>query len=162
VFVNNGRDVTTAATGNDPTSAPGDGSGGNPAGDGITNQKAAGGAGVKTVRGAYVEGVDKTPPVLAYPSNFLGFTPQNFRQVNPSWKDLEGNPGTPCRVGGINSAEVATPPTGPNVNNAGVTTAALPAVLRGDVAPGGSISLEHRFGVIRAGSFLIVGIIESN
>ena len=85
LFVANGRDVTTTATGNDPTAAPGDGSGGNPAGDGITNQKAAGGAGVKTVRGTYVEGVDKTPPVLGYASNFLGFTPQNFRQVNPSF-----------------------------------------------------------------------------
>jgi hypothetical protein len=164
VFVNNGRDVTTTATGNDPTAAPGDGSGGNPAGDGITNQKAAGGAGVKTVRGAYVEGVDKTPPVTYTPTNPpAGFTgTQNFRQVNPSVIDTDGSSGTPCRVGGINSAEVATPPTGPNVNNAGVTTAALPAVLRGDVPPGGSISLEHRFGVIRAGSFLIVGIIESN
>ena len=162
LFVNNGRDVTTAATGNDPSSAPGDGSGGNPAGDGIVNQKAAGGAGIKTVRGTYVEGVDKTPQVLGYSSNFLGFTPQNFRQVNPSYKDLELNPGTPCRVGGFNSATVATPPVGPNVNNQGVTTTALPAVLRGDVPPGGSISLEHRFGVIRSGQFLIVGIIESN
>ena len=162
LFVANGRDVTTTATGNDPTAAPGDGSGGNPAGDGIVNQKAAGGAGVKTVRGTYVEGVDKTPQVLGYASNFLGFTPQNFRQVNPSFKDTDNPPGVPCRVGGFNSATVATAPVGPNVNNQGTTTTTLPAVLRGNVAPGGSISLEHRFGVIRQGQFLIVGIIESN
>src|SRR5438067_2022834 len=81
---------------------------------------------------------------------------QNFRQVNSSIVDIDGNQGTPCRVGGFNSATVATPPTGSNVNNAGVTTTALPAPL----VPGGSISLEHRFGVIRQGKFLIVGIIE--
>jgi hypothetical protein len=167
VFVNNGRDTaggTGNNVGNDPAGAPTDGSGGNPAGDGIVNHKAAGGAGVKTVRGTYVEGVDKTPPVAYFSTNPLGFAPftQNFRQVNPSLTDTDGSSGTPCRVGGINSATVATPPTGPNVNNAGVTTPALPAVLRGDIPPGGSISLEHRFGVIRAGTFLIVGIIESN
>src|ERR1700730_15789725 len=67
LFVNNGADkraVTTPATANDPA----------PSGDGITNALAAGGAGVKTVRGTYVEGVDKTPPVVyvntAPPSNF--------------------------------------------------------------------------------------------
>ena len=151
LFVNNGADkraVTTPASANDPA----------PSGDGITNALPAGGAGVKTVRGTYVEGVDKTPQVLGYSSNFLGFSPQNFRQVNPSFADLSGPPGTPCRAGGFNSATVATAPTGPNVNNAGVTTTALPASL----VNGGSISLEHRFGVIRQGQFLIVGIIESN
>jgi hypothetical protein len=164
LFVSNGRDVTTTATGNDPTAAPSDGSGGNPAGDGIVNQKAAGGAGIKTVRGTYVEGVDKTPPVTYTPTNPpSGFTgTQQFRQVNPSIVDSDPNPGTPCRIGGFNSATVATPPVGPNVNNQGITTTALPATLRGDVPPGGSISLEHRFGVIRQGQFLIVGIIESN
>jgi len=151
LFVNNGADkraVTTPASANDPA----------PSGDGITNALPAGGAGVKTVRGTYVEGVDKTPQVLGYSSNFVGFTPQNFRQVNPSFTDLSGTTGTPCRAGGFNSATVATAPTGPNVNNAGVTTTALPASL----VNGGSISLEHRFGVIRQGQFLIVGIIESN
>ncbi len=147
LFVNNGRDLratTTPATANDPA----------PSGDGITNDKAAGGAGVKTVRGTYVEGVDKTPPVL------LGLPPGqgNFRQVNSSLTDAELSQGTPCRVGGFNSATVATAPTGPNVNNQGVTTTALPAPLVNN----GSISLEHRFGVIRQGQFLIVGIIESN
>ena len=146
MFVNNGRDLSTGTTQNDPT----------PSGDGITNAVAAGGAGVKTVRGTYVEGVDKTPQVLGYPSSFLGT--QNFRQVNSSIVDIDGNQGTPCRVGGFNSATVDTAPTGSNVNNAGVTTTALPAPL----VPGGSISLEHRFGVIRQGKFLIVGIIESN
>jgi hypothetical protein len=166
LFVNNGRDITgTVATANDPSSAPGDGSGGNPSGDGIVNQKAAGGAGVKVARGAYVEGVDKTPQVayvMTNPPAGVTAGTQQFRQVNPSWVDTDGSAGTPCRVGGINSAVVATPPTGANVNNAGVTTTTLPASLRGDVPPGGSISLEHRFGVIRAGTFLIVGIIESN
>ena len=149
LFVNNGADkraVTTPATANDPA----------PSGDGITNALAAGGAGVKTVRGTYVEGVDKTPQVLNYPSTSIGL--QNFRQLNPSYVDTDGSSGTPCRVGGFNSATVATPPTGANVNNAGVTTTGLPAPL----VNGGSISLEHRFGVIRQGKFLIVGIIESN
>ena len=153
VFVNNGRDIRTGTPSaqNDPA----------PSGDGITNAVAAGGSGVKTVRGTYVEGVDKTPPVLGYPANsLLGafFTFQNFRQVNPTITDTDNNQGTPCRVGGFNSATVATPPTGANVNNAGVTTTALPASL----APGGSISMEHRFGVFRQGRFLVVGIIESN
>ena len=160
LFVNAGRDIRTGPTAaqNDPA----------PSGDGITNEKAAGGPGVKTVRGTYVEGVDKTPPVLGYTSLLLGT--QNFRQVNPSITDSGGNQGTPCRVGGFNSATVATPPTvllppkephAPStaaVVNQGVTTTALPAPL----VPGGSISLEHRFGVIRQGRFLIVGIIESN
>src|SRR5437870_3912235 len=100
LFVNNGADkraVTTPATANDPA----------PSADGITNALPAGGAGVKTVRGTYVEGVDKTPQVLGYASVF---GTQNFRQVNPSIKDLDGSPGTPCRVGGVNSATVATPP----------------------------------------------------
>jgi len=164
VFVNNGRDNTTTATGNDPTAAPGDGSGGNPAGDGITNQKAGGGAGVKVVRGTYVEGVDKTPQVIYTPTNPpAGFTgAQAFRQVNPTLTDTDGSQGTPCRVGGINSATVSVAPTGGSATNAGITTTALPATLRGDIAPGGSISLEHRFGVIRQGTYLIVGIIESN
>ena len=70
------------------------------------------------MRGTYVEGVDKTPPVLGYSSTLFGT--QNFRQVNPSFNDTDGSPGTPCRVGGFNSATVATAPTGPNVNNAGV------------------------------------------
>src|SRR3984893_11918062 len=67
LFVNNGADkraVTTPASANEPA----------PSGDGITNALPAGGAGVKTVRGTYVEGVDKTPQVLyvntAPPSNF--------------------------------------------------------------------------------------------
>src|SRR6202158_5681525 len=67
LFVNNGADkraVTTPGTANDPA----------PSGDGITNALPAGGAGVKTVRGTYVEGVDKTHPVVyahtAPPSNF--------------------------------------------------------------------------------------------
>jgi len=153
VFVNNGRDVRTGAAAGQNDPAIGDGS---PSADGITNSVAAGGAGVKAVRGTYVEGVDKTPQVLGYSSDFVGI--QNFRQVNPSITDTNGTQGTPCRVGGFNSATVATPPTGPNVNNAGVTTPALPAPL----VPAGSISLEHRFGVIRQGKFLIVGIIESN
>jgi hypothetical protein len=162
VFVADGRDVISGTTANDPSAAPGDGSGGNPSGDGIVNQKPGGRAGAKTVRGTYVEGVDKTPPVLAYfpPNPSVG--PQNFRQVNPSVTDPDGSQGTPCRLGGFNSATVATPPTGANANNAGVTTTALPTVLRGDIPPGGSISLEHRFGVIRQGQFLLVGIIESN
>jgi hypothetical protein len=148
LFVNNGRDISAGPAGgqNDPA----------PSGDGIVNANPAGGAGVKTTRGTYVEGVDKTPPVLGYPSSSLGA--QNFRQLNPSYSDTDGSPGTPCRVGGFNSGTVATPPTGANVNNAGVTNTGLPAAL----VPGGSLSLEHRFGVIRQGKFLIVGIIESN
>jgi hypothetical protein len=144
VAVNNGSDTPT----NDPA----------PSGDGIVNTTAAGSDGVKVARGTYVEGVDKTPPVLAYvvtsPSsgNFTATTNQNFRQVNPSFTDTDGSPGSPCRVGGFNSATVAAPPT------AGVTTTALPAPL----VNGGSISLEHRFGVIKQGTFVIVGIIESN
>ena len=116
---------------------------------------------MKVVRGTYVEGVDKTPQVLAYvvtsPSagNFTSVTNQNFRQVNPTFTDTGGGQGSPCRVGGFNSATVATPPTGAAP---GVTTTALPAPL----VPSGSISLEHRFGVIRQGTFLVVGIIESN
>lgn len=147
VAVINGRDIPA----NDPA----------PSGDGIVNANPAGGLGVKTVSGTFVEGVDKTPQVLGYavtsPSagNFTAFGNQNFRQVNPTLTDTGGTLGTPCRVGGFNSATVATPPTGAAP---GVTTAALPAPL----VPGGSISLEHRFGVIRQGQFLIVGIIESN
>src|SRR2546421_6361347 len=143
LFVNNGADkraVTTPATANDPA----------PSGDGITNALAAGGAGVKTVRGTYVEGVDKTPAVVV--------GSQNFRQVNPTLTDSDLSAGTPCRVGGFNSGTVATAPTGGSVINAGVTTTALPASL----VNGGSISLEHRFGVIRQGQFVIVGIIESS
>jgi hypothetical protein len=144
VAVNNGSDTPT----NDPA----------PSGDGIVNTTAAGGDGVKVARGTYVEGVDKTPQVLGYvvtsPSsgNFTATTNQNFRQVNPSFTDTDGSPGSPCRVGGFNSATVAAPPA------AGVTTTALPAPL----VNGGSISLEHRFGVIKQGTFVIVGIIESN
>ena len=153
LFVNNGADkraVTTPASANDPA----------PSGDGITNALPAGGAGVKTVRGTYVEGVDKNPQVFYNGGSFppFGFVIQNFRQVNPTETDLNGSPGTPCRVGGFNSATVATAPTGPNVNNAGITTTALPAPLVNN----GTISLEHRFGVIRQGKFVIVGIIESN
>jgi len=151
LFVNNGRDIRTGTGANDPA----------PIADGITNDKAAGGSGVKTVRGTYVEGVDKTPAVVYVSPNppaTFGFSTQNFRQVNPSFIDADGSQGTPCRVGGFNSGTVATPPVGPNVNNQGVTTPALPAPL----VNGGSISLEHRFGVIRQGQFLIVGIIESN
>lgn len=153
LFVNAGRDIRTGTTPtpNDPA----------PSGDGISNSSAAGGAGVKTVRGTYVEGVNKTPPVVYVspnpPANF-GFATQNFRQVNLSLVDSDGSQGTPCRVGGFNSGTVATPPTGPSAFNQGVTTPALPAPL----VQGGSISLEHRFGVIRQGQFLIVGIIESN
>src|SRR3989442_10456338 len=105
LFVNNGADkraVTTPATANDPA----------PSGDGITNALAAGGAGVKTVRGTYVEGVDKTPAVVA--------GSQNFRQVNPTLTDSELTACTPCSVGGLNSATVATAPTGGSVINAGV------------------------------------------
>lgn len=145
VAVNNGGDIPA----NDPA----------PSGDGIVNANAAGGDGVKTVRGTFVEGVNKTPQVLAYPvtagstGNFTSTTPtQNFRQVNPTFTDTDGSQGSPCRVGGFNSATVATPPAG------GVTTTTLPASL----VPSGSISLEHRFGVIKQGTFLIVGIIESN
>jgi hypothetical protein len=146
VAVNNGQDTAT----NDTV----------PSGDGIVNANAAGGEGVKTVRGTYVEGVDKTPQVLGYvvsspPPGNVNFTStgtQNFRQVNPTFTDTDGSPGSPCRVGGFNSATVATPPTG------ATTTTAIPAPL----IPSGSISLEHRFGVIRQGSFVIVGIIESN
>ena len=148
LFVNNGADkraTTTPATANDPA----------PSGDGITNDKPAGGAGVKAVRGTYVEGVNKTPPVatsLPNPPAGIGVGGQNFNQVNPTYTDTDPNPGTPCRVGGFNSATVATAPV------ANVTTTALPASLVNN----GSISLEHRFGVIRQGQFLIVGIIESN
>jgi len=163
VFVAAGKDLTSGTTANDPSAAPGDGSGGNPSGDGIVNQKPGGGEGVKTVRGTYVEGVDKTPPVLGYfpPNPSVG--PQNFRQVNPSLTDTDGSQGTPCRLGGFNSATVATPPTGPTVNNAGVTTTSLTGLPGSPtIVNGGSISLEHRFGVIRQGQFVIVGIIESN
>jgi hypothetical protein len=143
VFVASGRDVRTGAAAgqNDPGTGAG-----SPSADGITNAVAAGGAGVKTVRGTYVEGVDKTPPVAG------------FLQVNPTLTDLidgNPNPGSPCRFGGFNSATVATPPTGPAPSD---TTPALPAPLVNN----GSISLEHRFGVIRQGKFLLVGIIESN
>jgi len=153
LFVNAGKDIRTGTTPpqNDPA----------PSADGITNANAAGGAGVKTVRGTYVEGVDKTPAVVYVnpnPPAAFGFATQNFRQVNPSLVDIEGSQGTPCRVGGFNSGTVATPPVGPSAFNQGVTTAALPAPLVNN----GSISLEHRFGVIRQGQFLIVGIIESN
>src|SRR6266550_7619574 len=48
LFVNNGKDIRSGTTQNDPT----------PSADGITNAVAAGGPGVKTVRGTYVEGVD--------------------------------------------------------------------------------------------------------
>ncbi len=158
LFVNNGADkraTTTPATANDPA----------PSADGITNALAAGGAGVKTVRGTYVEGVDKTPPVTYGGGSFppFGFVVQQFRQVNPTETDLQGAQGTPCRVGGVNSATVPTPPTGPNVNNAGVTTTSLTGLPGSPtIVNGGTISLEHRFGVIRQGQFLIVGIIESN
>lgn len=164
LFVNNGRDINTGtsaaalAAQNDPPLAPGDGSGGNPALDGIVNARPAGGAGEKTVRGTYVEGVNKNPTVTYSGGSFppFGFVVQNFRQVNPTETDLSGNSGTPCRVGGLNSGTVATPPTaGPSPTT---TTSALPASL----PIGGSISLEHRFGVIKQGQFLIVGIIESN
>jgi hypothetical protein len=131
-----------------------------PSGDGIVNANAAGGEGVKSARGTYVEGVDKTPQVLGYAvtsppagnPNFTSMTNQNFRQVNPAFTDTDGSPGSPCRIGGVNSATVASPPTG------AVTTTVLPAPL----GPSGVISLEHRFGVIKQGTFLIVGIIESN
>jgi hypothetical protein len=145
---------------NDPFFGPG-----SPFGDGITNANPAGGAGNKRFRSTYVEGVNKTPPVLGYavtspPTGFgvaasipgFGSATQSFRQVNPTWTDLGGSPGTPCRVGGLNSATVAKPPT------LGITTTALPAPL----VPGGSISLEHRFGIIQLGGFTMMGIIESN
>jgi len=144
IAVNNGQDVPA----NDPA----------PSGDGIVNAGTAGGEGVKVVRGTFVEAVNKTPQVLNYvvtspsPGNFTSTTNQNFRQVNPTFTDTDGSQGSPCRVGGFNSATVAAPPT------AGVTTTALPAPL---VSSGG-ISLEHRFGVIKQGTFLLVGIIESN
>jgi len=164
LFVNNGRDLNTGtsaaaiAAQNDPPVAPSDGSGGNPANDGIVNSRPAGGAGEKVVRGTYVEGVNKTPPVVYGGGSNppFGFVVQNFRQVNPTETDLSGNPGTPCRVGGLNSATVAAPPTA--APSPTTTTPALPATL----PVGGSISLEHRFGVIKQGQFLIVGIIESN
>jgi hypothetical protein len=168
LFVNNGRDINTGtsaaalAAQNDPPVAPGGGEGGNPANDGIVNARPAGGAGTKTVRGTFVEGVDKAPPVShvsdAGPFGFAGT--QVFRQVNPTVTDSGGNQGTPCRVGGLNSATVSTPPTpGPSpAVNSGTTTPALPPTI----PVGGAISLEHRFGVIRQGQFLIVGIIESN
>jgi len=153
LFVQNGRDIRTgtAALQNDPA----------PSGDGITNSVAAGGAGVKAVRGTYVEGVDKTPPValptnLTNPPTGIGAGGQLFQQVNPTWTDTEGNPNSPCRVGGVNSANVATPPTGPAPST---TTTALPS---GGVVNNGSISLEHRFGVIRGGTTVVLGIIESN
>jgi hypothetical protein len=172
VFVRTGRDLngltgTAAADQNDPGTAPGDGSGGNPSLDGIVNGRPAGGPGVKTVRGTYVEGVAKTPQITYSANNpapgFTGF--QWFSQVNPIWDtstDVRTQGPTPCRVGGLNSATVAAVPTttpiptvqpGPNA-----TTTALPATL----PVNGSISLEHRFGVIRQGQFLIIGIIESN
>jgi hypothetical protein len=145
---------------NDPFLGPG-----SPFGDGITNANAAGGAGNKRFRSTYVEGVNKTPQVLGYavtspPTGFgvsalipgFGSANQSFKQVNPTWTDLGGSPGTPCRVGGFNSATVAKPPT------LGITTTALPAQL----VPGGSISLEHRFGIIQSGGFTMMGIIESN
>jgi hypothetical protein len=164
LFVNNGRDINTGtsaaaiAAQNDPPVAPGDGSGGNPANDGIVNARPAGGAGEKVVRGTYVEGVNKNPPVVYGGGSFppFGFVVQNFRQVNPTETDLSGNPGSPCRVGGLNSATVAAPPTA--APSPTTTTTALPATL----PVGGSISLEHRFGVIKQGQFLIVGIIESS
>lgn len=149
LFVTNGRDITgSGATANDPS----------PTGDGIVNSRAAGGAGEKVVRGTYVEGVNKSPTVVYGGGSFppFAFVVQNFRQVNPTETDLLGNPGTPCRVGGLNSATVATPPTA--APSPTTTTSALPATL----PVGGSISLEHRFGVIKQGQFLIVGIIESN
>lgn len=142
IFVSTGRDLTaTVGTvlANDPA----------PSGDGITNANPAGtgtnGPGVKVVRGTYVEGVAKTPPV------------GTITQVNPTLLDSDF-PGAPCHVGGFNSGTVATPPTGTSATSAGITTAALPA----PIVNNGSISLEHRFGVIRQGQFLIVGIIESN
>jgi hypothetical protein len=164
LFVNNGRDINTGtsaaalAAQNDPPLAPGDGSGGNPANDGIVNARPAGGAGEKTVRGTFVEGVNKNPTVTYNGGSFppFGFVVQNFRQVNPTETDLNANPGSPCRVGGLNSATVAAPPTA--APSPTTTTTALPATL----PVGGSISLEHRFGVIKQGQFLIVGIIESN
>jgi hypothetical protein len=159
LFVNNGRDTTSAlasnTTANDPSVAPSDGAGGNPANDGIVNARPAGGAGQKTVRGTFVEGVNKNPVVVyGGGSNPGPFTPQNFRQVNPTETD-SASPGSPCRIGGLNSATVAAAPTG---GPPSTTTTALPATL----PVGGSISLEHRFGVIKQGQFLIVGIIESN
>src|SRR3989442_2705359 len=84
LFVNNGADkraVTTPASANDPA----------PSGDGITNALPAGGAGVKTVRGTYVEGIDKTPQVVYTPTNppsgFAGT--QNFRQLNLTITDTD-------------------------------------------------------------------------
>jgi hypothetical protein len=138
-----------------------------PTGDGITNANPPGEMGpdgIKRVRSTYVEGVNKTPPVAyvatAPPPGFggpllgpgVGTAIQVFAQVNPTWTDLNASAGTPCRVGGLNSATVAKPPTG------GVTTTALPA----PIVPGGSISLEHRFGIIKSGGFAMMGIIESN
>jgi hypothetical protein len=149
LFVNNGRDSSF----NDPLSGSG-----SPPGDGIVNNLPAGGAGVKTARGTYVEGVDLNPQVLTYfPSSSppgFGNPPgfpfiQLFRRVNPLWFD--GN--TSCRVGGFNSAKVVTKP-----NPAGMTTTQLPIPMLKDW----SISLEHRFGVIKGGQFFIVGIVESN
>lgn len=155
LFVLGGRDTTFPPFfANDPF----------PSGDGITNANPAGGAGVKRVRGTYVEGVNKTPPVAyvatAPPPGFggpflgpgAGPAIQIFAQVNPTWTDLGGASGSPCRVGGFNSATVARPPT------AGVTTTTLPAPLVNN----GSISLEHRFGIIKTGGFTMMGIIESN
>jgi len=162
LFVNNGRDITGTAgtaTANDPSAPPTADPTllGNPSGDGIVNSRAAGGAGEKVVRGTYVEGVNKNPVVVYGGGSAppFGFVVQNFRQVNPTETDLSANPGSPCRIGGLNSATVANPPTG---GPPSTTTTALPATL----PVGGSISLEHRFGVIKQGQFLIVGIIESN
>jgi hypothetical protein len=182
VFVRNGRDLNPLATGsgaaavaaqNDPAADPGGGVGGNPSNDGIVNGRAAGGPGVKTARGTYVEGVAKTPPVSAANTNPQpGFgAGQNFSQVNPVWDATSAFPTpdpntqgpSPCRVGGFNSATVATTPTATTIPGStpgapGVTSTSLPAVLPAN----GSISLEHRFGIIRQGGFLLVGIIESN
>lgn len=183
VFVRSGRDLNAASTGttaaavaahNDPAAAPGDGSGGNPSLDGIVNGRAAGGPGVKTVRGTYVEGVAKSPQVIGYanPNPQSGFGPgQNFTQVNPVYDATTSFPtpdpltqgASPCRVGGFNSATVASPPAGAVIANGTPgsplsTTTLLPATI----PVSGSISLEHRFGIIRQGSFLIVIILETN
>jgi len=134
LFVQSGRDTTAVGPPlpNDPA----------PSGDGITNAEAAGGPGLKTVRGTYVEAVDKTPMVLGVGTG----SAQNFRQVNPTLTD---GPLGPCRLGGLNSAVVATSPG---------SSPALPASLVNN----GSISLEGRFGVLRGGSTTLVTIIESN
>lgn len=157
VFVNSGKDTNPSTI---PAVAAGSQNDPAPSGDGITNATAAGGAGVKTARGTYVEGVTKTPSVSsANPNPQTGFGPgQLFTQVNPTWDttgDINTQGPNPCRVGGLNSATVSTAPAG--ATSASPTTTAIPAL-----APSGVISLEHRFGVIRAGSFVVVGIIESN